>query len=319
MLRGGRGRGVGAVAQGSDADEKEVEEVVDGRRVPALTAEDAVRLRAYWVDAGLTSGGLERVLAKATNSTLWRDTDELDRRLQAFHDLVPSLPFSDVVSMVGSAPNMLDYNTSKLQMQVQTLRKYLIDEGVRGEQGFDEGQDLGSFLRKAPHIIALSVPNVETKIAAMREALPTANVSRMIKTQPHILYLNIDCLKQKMVRLKEIFPAAVNIDKLIESSPQLLKSDIDQTVASKLVYLQEVLPPKVMDHMYAKPPSLSTALTLSQKRLERLGKIAEEDPEFLARRSPMTILCMPEATWNSFWRTQFTIDVADNDDAEHAS
>ena len=280
-------------------------EVVDGRRVRDLTAEEHAELRAYWEGLGLSKGRLDRVLGKAKNSTLWRDTEELDRRLAAFHALVPSLKFSDVVSMIGSAPNMMDYNTGKLQLQVETLRKYFIDEGARGEQGFETGEDLGIFLRKAPHIIALSIPNLESKIAAMREALPTANVSRMIKTQPHILYLNIECLRQKMKDLREIFPEGVDIDKLIESSPQLLKSDVEKTVARKLNYLQSVLPDETMRRLYNKPPSLSTAMTLSITRLERLGRLAERDPEFLNRRSPMTILCMSDATWNAFWKTQF--------------
>ena len=306
----------GADEQGSGADEK-TGLIRRRRRMPELTVEDEALLRAYWVEAGLKERNLERVMALAAIKSVWRDTGELHRRKKKFHELVPDLPYEEVVRMFFRAPFLMAFNSSNLRTQVQMLQEYLVEEGVTVDsnetqkkcdsgraptKSKDNRQDLGSFLRKAPQIIALSVPNVETKIAALREALPTANVLYMIQRYPMILMVSVTSLKQKMVRLKEIFPAAVNIDNLIESSPQLLKNDIDQTIASKLVYLQEVLPPKVMDHMYAKPPSLSTALTLSQKRLDRLGEICEKNPDFFHFKSPVAIMWMKDEEWEEYMR-----------------
>jgi len=297
-------QGSGADEQRSDADE-EAGGIPRGRgvKVPALTAEEEGWLREYWVEAGLKDVRLERVMARATKSNVWRNTDEIDRRLHAFHDQVPGLPYKDVVIMVGNAPWLMEWNTSSLETQVRTLCTCLIDEGV------DDGQDVESLLRKAPTIISLSVPYVASKIAAMRDALPTSDVSKMIKREPQILGLNIDYLKQKMVRLRQIFPAAVDTDKLIESSPQLLKCHIDQTVAPKLEYLQEVFPPMVMARMYDSPPSLSTALTLSPKRLKRLGVMVKVDPTFFYDKPPMKVLLMTKEKWKFYMLSKFGINV----------
>ena len=307
----------GADEQGSGADEK-TGVIRRRRRMPELTAEDEARLRAYWVEAGLKERRLERVMAMATMRSVWRDTDELHRRKKKFHELVPDLPYKEVVRMFWVAPHLMAYNSSTLHTLVQKLQEYLVEEGVTVDsnetqkkcdsgrtstKSKDNRQDLGSFLRKAPHIIGLSVPNVETKVAAMREALPTANVRFMIQKDPMILNLSVTSLKQKVERLREIFPAAVNIDNLISHAPGLLKSDIDQTVASKLEYLQEVLPPHIMGKLYSMP-SLYWVLTLSQARLDRLGAIGEKNPDFRRFKSPLTILKMKNDEWEEFMRNK---------------